>query len=260
MKIRQILNNQINFNSRNKNTKKADDILRQAKRTFPLMSHSYVEAFYKSYTNKKTKKRAKEIRDKLYLTLANSRRRVAENVNAFRKKDGLKLLIPFREDIDEINKTKVGNCQENAISALAMLCAQGYYNSDLVELTCITEFINKTDNSITYKCTSEFDHVFILTDMNTGKKNIIVDPWLGFSATTDEAIGKFKCIFNEKDFLNAKYNAMGEICYKLDISEEQLEDEYGIRQKMGFRKVEPDINILDLVIFGEYVKKLLAER
>lgn len=260
MKIQQISNNRINFCSRNENTKKADDILRQTKRTFPLMSHSYVETFYKSYSNENTKNRAKEIRNKLYLTLRDSRKRVYEKIKAFKRKEGLKLQIPYKADIDEINKTRVGNCQENAIAALAMLCMNGYYNSDLVELVCITDVTNKKDSSISYRHVSEFDHVFALTDMNTGKKNIVVDPWLGFSATSDEAMGKFKCVFDERDFLSAKYNAMGEICFKLDISEEQLEDEYEIKQKMGFRPIEHDIGILDLVIFGEYVKKILSER
>ena len=173
-------------------------MLRKTKEVFPLYSPSYIHDFYHSVKPKSdSAKKANSICDKMKKTI-NSERYVAKNPDTFefefsdREKN-----TPYIVPLLLAKQTKIGNCHENSLAAMAVLLANGYNNSKRVHLTLQIQFINKKTGKIEYSNYDSADHAFVLTDMNkSGQRDIVIDPWLDFADFKCGAIARFKLLYD----------------------------------------------------------------
>jgi len=208
MKIASIKTNYIPaFSAKNENIRKADDIQRRARLTFPLLSPSYMDTFY-SVTRLDSKDnpvnlKARKLFKKLDLKLS-AIRDFSKNPEKYGFGRGNFPESPLSLRLNGMEFLKAGNCEECAIAALAALTANGYYDSQRVVLALETAFQDKETGNIVYEAINSLDHTFVVTTM--GKKHpkekdkIVVDPWLGFADSVSGAKARFKQIYNDDDY------------------------------------------------------------
>lgn len=188
--------NFILFGKKDKTLRKADELQIRTKRAFPVMSPTYADSFYFSLEknsarrdavraiNDKTQSKIEDMRDKFHY---------ADRLADYNQFDTKMMYI-----LKQLSRNKVGNCNENAKLALAVLCANGYYNSSLVKLRYEVQIINKKTKNVEYKQSTSLNHAFVITDMNKrGKKDIIIDPWLGFADYERGAFGRFNGLYGD---------------------------------------------------------------
>lgn len=203
------MSDSLNFSAKKKEIRDADLIMRNAKKNFPTLSKTYVEKYYgcikeDKHTNVKGNKIVHSLRGAIngMRFLSQSTALYLEKLNSNSKRDQEHLSVA----LGDIKKYKIGNCDENGKIALAALYANGYMNSRLVSLQYRTQFIDKFTGDTVFQCFSPMDHVFAVTDMNKGgKRNIVIDPWLGFADSIEGANSRFKALYDEEDF---KYESM----------------------------------------------------
>ncbi|MBQ9246515.1 hypothetical protein IJ182_09640 [bacterium] len=207
MKIIQNPNLNINFSARNKNIRKADDIMRKAKCAFPVISSTYVDTFYKtvSNNNQNSARREKTIRisDKIN-DFIHKLRDTTDRVDYFDNAIGNN--IPYSNTLRVTSLYKLGNCEEAAAVALSALIANGYTNSHRANLGLQVDFENKKTGKIEDSRKELLDHTFVVTTLD--KKNpkmkdiIVVDPWMGFTDSVSGAISKFKSVYDNNENSN----------------------------------------------------------
>jgi hypothetical protein len=188
------------FKSRNKDIKKADDIQRKSRQTFPVMSPTYVDKFYKST---KTNADAKNIYRNLDRKLGIMRNLTTNSSlglhSPFEKK------IPFTRVLSGIQFSKVGNCHECSIATLAALAANGYYDSQRENLVLEIDFIDKKTGEDCY-INELLDHSFVVTTLDKKNKKekdkIVVDSWLGFADSVSGAKERYKHLYSDKKINN----------------------------------------------------------
>lgn len=198
--------NKINFGSKNKYIREADDIARKAKQTFPILSATYADEFYLSLAPDNISTRSWNARNKV-LKLHNKIGVMRYNVNTKKytsTQDDKEEFTPYKNILEGIKSYKVGNCSESAIAALTALCANGFTESQRVELFLHSQYINKKNGKAEFDTLSPLDHSFVITTMNRKKLSdanakdiIIVDPWLGFADSYSGGLARFKKIFTQ---------------------------------------------------------------
>ncbi len=208
MKITPIKNNFIPaFSAKNKDIRKADDIQRRTRLTFPLLSPSYIDTFY-SVTRLDSKDnpvnlKARKIFKKLDLKLT-AIRDFSKHPEKYGYGRGNFQESPLSLRLNGMEFLKAGNCEECAIAALAALTANGYYDSQRVVLALETAFQDKETGNIVYGAIDSLDHTFVVTTMGKEhpkeKDKIVVDPWLGFADSVSGAKARFKQIYNDDDY------------------------------------------------------------
>ncbi len=239
------------FGARNKRIRKADDIQRNAKLVFPIVSTTYHDVFYISCSNKNSKnyKRASKISNDINKKLEKKRKNndIKKCFAIIKKSFFKKAQHPLMVELDSLKKTKLGNCGENAFLAYATLLANGYFNSDLVELF----YSVKLEDPATkggVKVNRDLDHSFVITDMNSKdeKQEIIVDPWLGFAGSKTDAAERFSILWDDDDITETHALAI-EV-----LGESTTEDEqkYNVTEQFEYRKCA------DLALSQEEKEKL----
>ena len=195
------INQPISFCAKNKDTRKADNIMRTAANTFPMFKPTYADIFYAGLKNDREK-------EKFYKGIV---KRWQENVRP--QRDSALEENDFLEQItDLIKKQKLGNCAEASDIALMALFANGYYNSCCVNLGYEISYIDKITKKPVYSYMEPIDHTCVLTSMNNPKRKylkdlIVIDPWLGCSGSISELYSKYKNIFlDKKTIKRIKYN------------------------------------------------------
>lgn len=189
--------NSISFCRKDKNIRNADKLQRQTRLAFPILSATYIDTFYNcadanSSKHQTASKASDGLMDRIYSMRSGFS--YAERLAAYNQFDKKMMYI-----LDALTKKKIGNCTENAQLALAVLCANGYYNSSLVGLQYEVKFVNKKTNEVEYRNLTNLDHAFVTTDLNERKEeDIIIDPWLGFASYEEEAFSRFKSIYGEE--------------------------------------------------------------
>lgn len=246
----------INFTSRNKNIRKADDIQRKTRETFPMLSQTYVDGFYNSVKySSENYARARQISDNMYKKI-----RIMREIEEYPEYYKLKIPEAERKTLYAIalngaRQLKTGNCKENAKAAVATLCANGYYNSERVELMYRVRFVDKETGSEEYSNIYPLDHSFAVTDMNRGgEKNIVIDPWLGFADSKEGAVARFKQIYDERDYREAISTFRGLFCCQKEITREEFDEKYDIKTSFEFRPTEPYTTRYQLKKLGEYAR------
>lgn len=188
----------ISFASRKKEIREADAVERKTKLTFPAISATYIDGFYYSAKpNSKNRFRTEYISDKIQTKIEETRE-IAKNPDFYIPDTSeIEKSTLYAINLNRLKQLKMGNCKENAMAAVAVLAANGYYNSKRVELNYRMDLTDR----ITGKKYTKFyplDHSFAVTDMikenslNNGERNIVIDPWLGFAESKEGAIGRFK--------------------------------------------------------------------
>lgn len=182
MKILSLQTNPPTFSAKNKDIRKADDIMRKSKQEFTMFSPTHALTFYKTL---EPENEIKEITRDIFqaYTSCKLKYKVRDPSASLERLQSNK--IPYVTSLEILKKEKLGNCHESTIATLATLYANGYYNSYPVSINYRYKFVDKTTGNIILKGTRELDHVVVLTDMNNSdkKSNIVIDSWLG---KTDE--------------------------------------------------------------------------
>lgn len=158
----------INFESRNKTIRVADDIARHVNKCYPRISSSLTDDFvnicgfrnFKKRLNKKTEQCLRyEISEKF------------DNADNFIGK-----IIAF---VKPVKKYKLGNCGEGAQISAIVAKVNGLKNCYVASLT---------------KATGEdLDHSVLLVN---DKKPYVIDTWLGFADYIPNAFNRYKNEFN----------------------------------------------------------------
>ncbi len=255
MKI--LCNNFIPFRARNKEARKADDIQRRTRASFPMISSTYAADFYSVFN--------KDINDidpdskMLFRILESKIKQARSDAQIIGLLSGASVYNEnYKIVLNQVLKHKVGNCEENAKAALSVLFANGFYNSSRVGLEYEIKFIDKQTGEPAYSISKDLNHSFAITDLNTCKKqDIIIDPWLGFADNKQGACARFKGIY-KKD-LDEFENEAKEKFYGLFHLKEgfKLED-YEIRREFIFPMRER-MSATQKQEIGEYVKNVYPE-
>lgn len=245
-------NNFIPFRARNKEIRRADDIQRRANNNFNFISSSRIQDYYETTKNYENKIKAKGIYDKLTGVIL-AARYAAEALNI----TGNGIGVLYADDLDLSEHTGLGNCMEYAKAAMAALCANGYYNSERVNLRYETKFINKETNEVEYKSEDTLDHSFVITDLNCRKeKDIVVDPWLNFADYKEGALTKFKDIFEDKTKYLEKYHCKLFMIEKLQNGEEYNPEDYKMETEFVFAPREAHATKHEKERLGDYARTI----
>ncbi len=260
MKILSSPLNNISFGSRKKEIKEADKIERKAKETFPMISQSRADDYYLcTKHNSKNRFKAQKYTDRIW-------RKIQTMRDTAQYPDFYKPEIPeidrevlYAINLNEMKRLKAGNCKEHAMAAVAALCANGYYNTERVELYYTIDFKNKETGEIEHGSRYPMDHSFALTDMKKGndkgeKRNIVVDPWLGFADYKSGAIARFKQIYTQRDMKEASSYIRNEFCCKKKITSRELAERYETNEHFSFVPSEPYTTPYQLRRLGEYAR------
>lgn len=211
-------NSPVNFTSKNKEIKKADDLMRKSKLAFPYIGNTYIDKFYGSVNHPSSKYHdaAKRLRCIIYgrTCAARSSKNYEEDMLIKQRMydDAAKdyFLVGFektRNAPEYSHQRHKGNCDEASRAALASLYANGFYNSNLANIFYVACAENKKTGEVTVQQEKRIDHVLVLTDMGSGDKNIVIDPWLGFADSKSAAIGKYKEIFYDEELKELEEDA-----------------------------------------------------
>ncbi len=236
------INYQTSFGTRNKYIREADDIRRKAGTTFPRISSTYVDDFYISANpQRKTPRneRVREISKKIEHRIETVRDIIKDQQYYLPPSDERKN-TPYGLNLYGVELSKAGNCKEAAITALAALCANGYYESERAELFLKTQFINKKTGKIEYEASDPLDHSFVLTTMNRKplakareKDLIVLDPWIGFTDSLSGAKGRFKQVYSDDSY--DEITSFRRSMFRLEkVKKENILinfDDYDIKQK-----------------------------
>jgi len=228
--------NNFSFRARKKEIKKADSIERAAKANFPMISPTYIDDFYRCAKPCSINyKKANDISTRVQNDILKRRYSYA----LLKSKQNAPEDIIYALSLHDMKKEKTGNCMENAMAALTVLFANGYYNSERVELFYKASFINKKTGEIEYEDRTPLNHSFVLTDMKKegeekGKKNVVIDPWLGFADSLEGARGRFKQFYNgDLSTCKEMFTKLFKID-KLQKGEQFSPDDYDIRLDFEF--------------------------
>ena len=244
------ISNDISFKARKTEIRKADDIQRKTKAEFPMLSSTYVDSFYKT-TGKYG--RITQDRINLYLHLKKKIFNLRDNT---RESFSVDKYIPYVKKLGKVKEEHVGNCMESASAAVAALIANGYTNTSRCSLVLNADFINKKSGEVEYSGTTSLDHSFALTDMNTGKgKNIVVDPWLGFTDSKEGAIARYKQMKTDRDIRSAIYDVANQYFVgKNEMPFDEIEHDYYIKTRIGFEECY-DVRDKDIQNLSDYTKE-----
>ncbi len=190
------MNNYINntpspsFKSRNISIRKADEICRNVRKEFPVLSNSKLDCFESAKKNPE----CKNFVDCVSTLISNLRTYYSPDnnyVNTFRALAGMK-------------KMRVGNCYEQALATSTALELNGYKNAQTYYLYAF----NKEKNKI-----KDLDHIVSGININQpkdykywdgvetikpehlitpNKEGIILDSWSGFADFSNNAFTKYK--------------------------------------------------------------------
>lgn len=259
MNILKVQNNHYQplFKAKKQTIKDADKIMRTSKKAFPFVSSTFMRSFYLT-VNQNSKYHNKVInKANKIATMINTNRGIVNcaRINAKNPKEA-KTFIPYVTSINSSLSSKVGNCQEQAQAALGVLFANGYYNSKYASLVLDVAIMNKRTNKVVYRKDVSLDHGFVLTDMNQEKDlNIVVDPWLGFADSKENAIARYKSIIpNEKI-----KRAMEDVKEDFFVLNEFLlyENDYVVIRKL--KLLPRECNKDETIKLGEYIKENFSE-
>ncbi len=249
-----IYKNNINFSARKKEIREADKIARKSREVFPMLSQTYIDTFYKT---------AKD-------TSPNSINVIVKSNEMFRQIDIMRDLAKYPDEynieipelekntlyainLNGIKQMKIGNCQENAMAAVATLCANGYTNSERADLVYKIDFINKETKEIEDTTNYPLDHAFAITDMNKGgKQDIVIDPWLGFADSKSGAIARFKQMYDEKDYKKALAISTTLFCCGNKMTKKEFEEKYEVKAHMDFVSQNKYTTTYEKKRLGEY--------
>lgn len=177
----------VSFKSHKKEVKEAQDIMRKAQSTFPMVSSTRIMTNYDLINKPAPKQKLiDDIQEEICLMRedADYKQRLAGYVDN-----------PYRAFVEGIKRIKKGNCLECAVSAAAGLYANGY-SADVVSLYMNHSFINKKTGRVEYKEGAYLDHAFAVTDMGKRGQKIILDPWLGLCGDWKDVNPKFHSLFD----------------------------------------------------------------
>ncbi len=218
---------------KSKEVKKADIIERKTRAVFPMLSSTYMADNYLIF-----KKDVQDIDSEAKVLFRLMEGKInAERSNAYilSMLSGNSALVEnYKTILERISKIKSGNCEENAKAALAVLFANGYYNSSRAGLEYQVSVVNKETQGVVYSLTRLLDHSFAVTDLNVAKKqDIVIDPWFGFADTKQGAISRFKRVY--KDDTEKIQRECSEKFYNLFHRREGFNlDDYEIRTEFVF--------------------------
>ena len=199
MKVNAVNNTYLNFQSRNRNIRQADDIQRNVRMCFPMMSPTYMDIFYnchKRVTPDNTRYvRAEEIVDKID-------KRISFLRDMFSPDKAKSYNISSDSELDVIKKIKIGNCGERAATVVAGLAANGIYDVETASLHMELKYINKKTGECEYSAQEPVDHMLVIANLEPENKDennkVVIDSWMGFADSMSGAMQKYKAIYNEK--------------------------------------------------------------
>ncbi len=240
------------FSARNKEIRTADAIERKTKAEFPMLSQTYIDSFYRSRDKGPVVSKQLQMQSKI-----KEMRRIAANPEAY----GHKVSSPFERNtlypnnLNAIKSLKMGNCRENAMAAVAVLLANGYYNSERTLLMYKVDFVNKETGELESSGLYPLDHSFAVSDMNRGgKKDIVIDPWLGFADSKSGAIARFKQIYSEEDYKEAISILRGLFCADKMITYDEFAQKYDTKTGFYFMPAENDLEEFQKFALGQYAR------
>ncbi len=255
MNISSVQNYNFSFNARKSDIREADRIMRASKRTFPVVSSSYIDHFYHSETPRKDSLKRKvsyNVFDKINNIRIFDEKLVAPGLNIPKSERNI-MYAPILRGMEQM---RAGNCYESAVGVLAALAANGIYDAKIVNLYLETEFINKKDGICEYTRSDEADHCFVVTSMgrNSSKEDdiVVIDPWLSFTDSVSSAKARYKQVFQSELRKELFYEQWSHFKnQKAGKGEEVDLKDYNISQKLYFRipdfsKVKSNKNL------GEY--------
>lgn len=194
------------FTAKKKEIRKADDIQRQAKANFPMFSPSYLKEFYllnNNCTDAQKQLRTVQIGQRIVYKI-NAAREAEHRDEKYSFLRTYRTETPFIRTLERIKKSKIGNCSEAAAATMAVLAANGYYDSKRVGLRVQGKLIDKKTQKVLSKSGQySLDHAFVVSSMNkenpTEKDYVVLDSWMGFADSISGAKAKYQRLFHKDD-------------------------------------------------------------
>ena len=124
------------------------------------------------------------------------------------------------------------------MAAVSALLANGYTNSNRGKLMYVVDFIDKSTGKVVKTGKTLVDHNVAVTDMNMdGEKNIVLDPWFGFSDTKDSAISRYKMFYKHINTQKATAYAYCNAFKKLIVPNyKKIAKKYDIKSRLDIEE------------------------
>ena len=232
------------FKAKNQNIRKADDIQRNAKLSFPFISPSYCDSFYQTSKRWQPDIKAKYNNVMMSADKKLSAIRLLAKESAFEGStfDERNTNAPIFQTLRGIRILKTANCHECAALTMAALAANGIHDIERVNLKADIEYINKKTKEKEYSANIPVDHTTIIAKMGDKKKNkVVVDSWIGFADSESSAKAKYKQLMWDSD-IKEKIR-MHRSLFRIEKFEQtgtmiNPEKDYELKVKIGFEKAE----------------------
>lgn len=182
----QITNSTTNFTSRNIDIRRADDIVRHAKKVVPHFNPTY--AFENWRTLDTTKSGSYFKRTGFYAKFEKLISKMRQEYGA----ESAKNPTFYFDLFDKVKSKKIGNCYEQAYITLGTLFSNGYNNAMKVGLEMEIGAYDKASGKCVARKIIPIDHTAVLSTMNNPNrteidKTVILDGWLNKAMTVSEA-------------------------------------------------------------------------
>lgn len=215
------------FKAKNRDTKKADDVMRSSKLEFAAFQPNY--AFYYNCA-KPESTHYKEAGKNLTHLCMKLRRDVRDWDNNLDKPKRL---------LDNVKTYKIAHCYERTLAAMAILYREGYNELLPVGVHYETNAINRKTGKTEFTAAEPLDHSVILTNMNNNKRFdiedlIIIDPWLEYAGSVSDARARYKAAFSNRIKTAQKKNSKK--CEQYINNPEK----YRISEKIEFHTLDLD--------------------
>lgn len=233
MRLNNTINTPTNFNSRNIDIRKADDIVRHANKTINAFHPSFaMENWLVLKPNGFTNKNRKAFYSK-FEKLIFEMRKSYPFLLSDNKDDCIKLF-------DAVKKNKLANCFESTYLTLGALFSNGYKNGMKAGLEMEVGAYDKISGKCVVKRIIPIDHAVALSTMDNSKRRkidraIVLDGWLNKAMDVSEAKQEYERFVSQRQLMLTIQDLEEELKFKHSISTADKSSEFNI-SNFEFRK------------------------
>lgn len=197
-----IANSTICFSSKNKDVRKADDIVRHVNNQIPAFSPSYAFTHWNILDEKKGNFSTRYTFAKKFSNLIN-------NLRSEYEKNNKETSNIYCELFNTTKRNKLGNCREKAYLTLGALFANGYTRAMKIGIEMEVGAYDKKTNKKLAEAIIPIDHTAVLTTMNNPKRKnikhaIVADAWLNKAMNSEDAKKEYKKFVSDLEIYSAQ--------------------------------------------------------
>lgn len=199
------------FSAKNPSVRKADDIQRKTRTTFPFFSPCYADWYYRSCASSYTgKSSADYIRH--WDNVDTLERKIAK-LNCIRDNRIEELsgrhdfTSKVQQTIKDIQTYGLANCEEAATLTMASMIANGFNDTHKCRLNILTEIIDRETGEVKYGNKDSLDHVLVISKTDKGE-DIVIDSWYGFADSLSGAKGRYTQLTDKQKISKSRYKTI----------------------------------------------------